>query len=62
MLIETNIPPALLPQARTWFNRQLVHLEQMHGNRWPEHRQWLIDYLNEDVRQRVLSMEINHAI
>lgn len=53
MLNENNIPPALLPQARAWFGCQLTRLEKLHGPHWLAHRDWLVDYLNEEVRERV---------
>ena len=46
---EINIPPALLPKAQAWYTRQLAKLEQAHGSNWPDHREFLEAYLNEEL-------------
>jgi hypothetical protein len=53
MLKEQNIPADLLPQARAWFDREMVRLEKVHGEKWPDHRDWLADYLNAEIAERV---------
>ncbi len=53
MLNETNIPLELLSKTRAWFARQLAQLEKAHGDRWPAHRDWLVDYLNAEVKERL---------
>lgn len=60
MLNERNIPPALLPKARAWFDRELARLEKAHGPHWPANRDWLVDYLNEELRERVARREVQH--
>jgi len=52
-LDERGIPADLLPQTRAWFARQMTHLEKKHGDKWPAHRGWLVDYLNEEIRERL---------
>lgn len=52
-LREEGIPPDVLPKAREWWARQMQQLARSHGSKWPEHRQWLADYLNEEVRERL---------
>lgn len=61
MLNEQNIPPDLLPKARAWFDRQMQHLEQKHGAKWPEHRAWLVEYLNEELREHLAKRGVNHG-
>lgn len=61
MLNEQNIPAELLPKARAWFDRQMQNLEQKHGAKWPEHREWLIEYLNADIRQHLVKRGGNHG-
>ena len=61
-LDESNIPPALLPKARAWFTKQLEKLERAHGPSWPKHREWLCDYLNEELREHVTKREKSNAI
>jgi hypothetical protein len=52
-LNETNIPADLLPQAREWFAREMARLEKAHGAKWPDHREWLSDYVNAEIAERV---------
>jgi len=40
-LNERDIPPELLPKARDWFAREMARLQKAHGDKWPEHRDWL---------------------
>ncbi len=62
MINEKNIPPALLPKARAWFDRQIKHLEQAHGASWPDHREWLCDYLNAELREHLASREKRNVV
>jgi hypothetical protein len=62
MLNEQNIPAELLPQASAWFARQLAQLEKAHGPHWPAHRDWLVSYLNEELRERVANREVRHGL
>ena len=52
-LKEDGIPADLLPQTRAWWSRQMEQLAKAHGDRWPDHREWLADYLNADIRERL---------
>ena len=61
MLNEQNIPVELLPKARAWFDRQMQNLEQKHGAKWPEHRTWLVEYLNEEMKEYLAKREVNHG-
>ena len=61
MLDEQNIPVELLPKARAWFDRQMQNLEQKHGAKWPEHRAWLVEYLNQELLEYVAKREGTHG-
>jgi hypothetical protein len=52
-LIEDGIPPHLLERSRAWFAREVRKLERSHGPHWPAHRDWLIEYLNAELRELV---------
>lgn len=52
-LNEAGIPADLLPKARDWFDKEMARLEPLHGAKWTDHREWLADYLNEEIRERV---------
>lgn len=43
-------------QSEAWFGRQVELLEQCHGKRWPEHREWLEAFLKEELRQRLIAI------
>ena len=60
MLIESNIPEHLLPKARIWFNNQMQALQRQHGAKFNEHRTWLAEYLNEELRVHALR-EVKHG-
>lgn len=52
-LVETDIPEELRASTRKWWISQMQQLEQAHGERWPDNRDWLIDYMNADLRHRL---------
>ena len=58
----TGVPTDLHARARTWFDRQMRHLERAHGPHWPANREWLIDYLNAELRELVAKAEGHHAV
>lgn len=52
-LKEQGIPEDLLPKARQWFNKEMARLAEVHGSAWERNRDWLVDYLNAEIRERV---------
>ena len=54
-LNESNIPPALLPEARAWFQKQMDDCAAKHGDRWPDTREWLAEYFNAELREHLAS-------
>lgn len=54
-LNERDIPPELLPKARAWFAQEMARLEKAHGDKWPEHRDWLAEYVSAELRERAIS-------
>lgn len=61
-LNEAGIPPELLPRARAWFAGQTRLLERLHGPHWPANREWLVDYLQAELRARVADGRAWHAL
>jgi hypothetical protein len=61
-LDERGIPAELLPQARAWFALQMNKLEKAHGPHWPANREWLVDYLNEELRERAARKGAQHGV
>ena len=61
-LNESNVPPEYLPKAREWFQHQMERCAEMHGTCWPEHREWVADYINEELRQHLESKGVQHAL
>jgi hypothetical protein len=60
-LDEAGIPPELRARARSWFKREVLALERAHGEHWPAHKDWLVDYLRAELRELV-EKEQAHAI
>jgi hypothetical protein len=52
-LREEDIPPPLLPKAMEWWNRQMASIAKAHGSEWPKHRDWIVDYLNAELREHL---------
>ena len=53
LLNESAIPPDLLPKARAWFQRRMDHYAAKHGAAWPDTREWIADYINEELREHL---------
>lgn len=58
----SNIPPEHLPKARAWFERQMARCAAKHGDKWAEHREWIADYLNEELREHLEKIGGRHAV
>jgi hypothetical protein len=41
--------------AQEWFDRQIATISKAHGDSWPEHREWIEDYLREEIRERLIA-------
>lgn len=52
-LKEDGIPADLLPKVQRWWDSQMQQIAFAHGASWPEHRDWIVDYLNAEVRERL---------
>ena len=62
LLNESAIPPEHLPAARAWFQRQMERCAAKHGSNWPEHREWLAEYINEELREHLESKGARHGL
>lgn len=52
--IDTPMSPGEIRQrARAWYDRQIEIIAKAHGPSWPEHKAWIDDYLQEEIRQRL---------
>lgn len=40
-------------RAEDWYARQIRTIAEAHGDSWTEHREWIEDYLREELRQRL---------
>ena len=49
-------PAETLASAEAWFARQVEALRLCHGNKWPERREWIENYLAEELRQRLVAI------
>lgn len=50
-------PAQLRERAERWFEREMAIAERAHGARWPEHRDWVADYLRQEIRERLQDLE-----
>lgn len=48
-------PEQILALAQAWYRRQVEILRTAHGTSWPAHREWITDYLRQEVRQRLIA-------
>lgn len=49
-------PVQMRERAQQWFDRQIAVISKAHGPAWPEHREWIEDYLREEIRERLIAM------
>lgn len=49
-------PAEVREKAAAWYARQVELLAKCHGDRWPEHREWVESYLKEELRQRLIAL------
>ena len=61
-LNESNIPPELLPKARAWFQRRMDYYAAKHGTAWPDTREWIADYINEELREHLEKKGARHGL
>ena len=50
-LNEANIPP-----------QQMDRCAAKHGDNWPEHREWLAEYFNEELREHLEKKGARHGL
>lgn len=60
MSIRTPNPKGLTHEqirqaAEAWYARQIAILQQSYGPSWPHFREWLEDYLKEELRERLIA-------
>jgi hypothetical protein len=60
-LDESGIPERLRPRARAWFTREIAACARAHGPKWPEHREWVLDYMRAELRELVAAEVAKHA-
>ena len=62
LLNESVIPPELLPKARAWFQRRMDYYAAKHGTAWPDTREWIADYINEELREHLEKKGARHGL
>lgn len=55
MTAKTLSHEEMVAAGEAWYQRQLVILKKAHGPSWPANREWLEDYLKEELRQRFIA-------
>lgn len=49
-------PAEIRAAAQAWYEAQLALAAAKHGNAWPEHREWVVAYLREELRGRLIAL------
>lgn len=49
-------PAEVREKAAAWFESQVAIYKARHGDKWPEHREWVEGYLKEELRQRLIAL------
>ncbi|RVT48386.1 hypothetical protein [Rubrivivax albus] len=52
---EVETPEQVLALAKAWHARQVEILRASLGPSWPTHREWVLDYLRQEIRQRLIA-------
>jgi len=53
---KTLTPAQVRAEAQRWYDAQRSRLAQCLGPAWPEHREWLEDYLKAELRERLTAL------
>jgi hypothetical protein len=40
-------------RAQAWFAREMDAAQKAQGAAWPQHQEWVADYLRQEIRQRL---------
>ena len=49
-------PAEVRARAQEWYDRQIAALKLAHGDAWERNREWLEDYLKEELRERLVAI------
>jgi coproporphyrinogen III oxidase len=56
MTEQADLTPAEVKDlAQQWFDKQIAAISEKHGDKWPEHKEWIEDYLREEIRERLIA-------
>jgi hypothetical protein len=53
MTASSLTPAEIRQRAQDWYDRQMAISAKALGDKWAEHRDWVSDYLQEEIRQRL---------
>lgn len=51
--MKTITADKLKAKAAQWYADELERARRAHGTRWPEHEQWVREYLLQEMRERL---------
>jgi hypothetical protein len=51
---ETETPAEIRAKAQRWFDAQVEISRKSLGSDWPKHEAWVIAYLKEELRDRLI--------
>ena len=52
---EQDTPESIRAKAEAWFDRQCEVSAKALGSSWPKHREWVEDYLRQEIRERLIA-------
>lgn len=51
-----NLTPAeVKDRAQGWFDRQVAVISKAHGDSWPDHKEWIEEYLKAEIKERLVA-------
>ncbi len=48
-------PTDIMRKAENWFTSQVARIRAAHKSEWENHREWVLAYLREEVRLRLIA-------
>lgn len=52
---DQETPAEIRAKADAWFARQCAISERALGDKWPEMREWVEDYLRQEIKERLIA-------
>lgn len=53
---SSHTPAQIRELSEKWYDRQVEVISMAHGPSWPQHREWIEDYLKAELRDRLIEL------